>query len=225
MPPREIFIFGSGMEYLDLSLYEYRRFPIPMRSVGWLGRRFGVQGGGGQDLGAADRQRIRGASQRLGSVTLGTHECEFCPPDSAFEGNGEYRYYGRSGDVYVAPMMILHYMEEHGYRPPEEFLDGLKDIGRLEWDWRAERMLALVLDESEDFDFRCEAIIDLVNWRDGRVLDALMHSIQDEELVDSAGDEIGRSLGVLVARGDVGDLRVESLPEMVRIGLGQIVPQ
>ncbi|MFJ6650779.1 hypothetical protein ACIQPS_34705 [Streptomyces sp. NPDC091290] len=210
------------MEYLDLSLYEYRKFPLPMRSVGWLGRQFGVQGGV-QNVATADMQLLAETSQRLGSVTLGTHECEFCLTGSPFEGNGEYRYYDRNGDVFAAPMMILHYVGQHGYRPTVEFLESLKRVDRLDWDWRAERLLSILVDESEDFDFRCEAIIDLVNWReDSRVLEALIYSIQDEELVDAAGDEIGRSLGILMSHGIGGNLHIDSLPEMVKIGLDQV---
>ncbi|UYQ64536.1 HEAT repeat domain-containing protein [Streptomyces peucetius] len=211
------------MEFLDLSPYEYRKFPLPMRSVGWLGRRFGVQGGGAQNVTVADMQRFKGASRRLGSVTLGTHECEFCPADLPFEGNGEYRYYCRSGEVYAAPSMILHYVDEHGYCPPREFLESLHKIDQLDWDWRAERLIAILRDDSEDFDFRCEAIIDLVHWKDPRVLRVLTDSVKDEELVDIAGDEIGRSLGILVACGFAGDLRVESLPGIVKLGFEQIV--
>ena len=32
------------MEYLDLSPYAFLKFPLPTRSVGWLGSRYGVQG-------------------------------------------------------------------------------------------------------------------------------------------------------------------------------------
>lgn len=76
----------------------------------------------------------------MGSMTLGVHECEFCPYESAYEGNGEFRYYLRNGETYSAPMMVLHYMEAHGYRPPLVFREGLAETGDLLWDVRAQRL-------------------------------------------------------------------------------------
>ncbi|MFU8871209.1 hypothetical protein [Micromonospora sp. SL4-19] len=97
-------------------------------------------------------------------------------------------------------MMILHYVEDHGYRPPEEFLKSLTDAERLTWDWRAERLATVLLDKSEDLDFRCEAIADLAHWKDPRALDALTRAARDEELVDVAGVDLGRSLGGVAVR-------------------------
>ena len=52
----------------------------------------------------------------------GSHACELCGPfdegcwstDNLFVPSPEY--------LYVAPVMIAHYIEEHRYRPPEEFV-------------------------------------------------------------------------------------------------------
>ncbi|MFK3978809.1 HEAT repeat domain-containing protein [Micromonospora sp. NPDC050397] len=209
------------MEFIDLSPYEYRAFPIPMRSVGWLGRKYGLQGSRGPHVKSADLKRLKAASRRLGAITLGTHECEFCSDGPAFEGNGEYRYYMPNGDAYSAPMMILHYVEEHGYRPPDVFLDCLEDVGGLVWDWRAARLRRVLLDASEDLDFRCEAIIDLANWKDPRSLEALISAIEDEDLIDVAGDEIGRSLGSFLGCEFAGDLRVEDFSGEIRRGIDE----
>ncbi len=70
----------------------------------------------------------------------GVHYCEFCPPPE-FEkipdriisrvvkycpnGNGEIRVNGRSGIIYVAPVLIYHYVKEHGYLPPKEFVNAV----------------------------------------------------------------------------------------------------
>jgi hypothetical protein len=113
----------------------------------------------------------------------------------------EYRYYLPDGEIYAAPMMILHYVEEHGYRPPGELRDGLRAAGQPRWDWRAERLHAVLLDQSADPDFRCQAAVDLANWNDLRALDALRCAAHDEDLADVAGDEIGRSLAAFVDRG------------------------
>lgn len=45
-------------------------------------------------------------------------------------GNGEIRI--RNGDiVYAAPILIVHYIEEHGYLPPSEFLRALEAAAEL----------------------------------------------------------------------------------------------
>jgi hypothetical protein len=174
----------GGVEYLDMSPYEYGSFPLPMRVVGWLGRRYGVPGGGAAPLVGAELARLRAACRRLGSRALGWHDCEFC---SAFAGNGEYRFYLPDGEIYAAPMMILHYVEEHGYRPPRDLLDGLRTGARLRWDWRAERLRAVLLDEAADPDWRVEAAIDLPNWSNRWAFEALHHAAHDDELADVAG--------------------------------------
>jgi hypothetical protein len=51
----------------------------------------------------------------------------------------------------------------------------------------------------------------------------LVRAGRDEELIDVAGDEVGRSLGVLALRGSVNGLRYESLADIVRFGFDEIV--
>ncbi len=40
----------------------------------------------------------------------------------------------RAGKVYAAPTLIYHYMKNHNYRPPNEFLEALDemDLQKLE---------------------------------------------------------------------------------------------
>ncbi|MDT0532138.1 hypothetical protein RM555_24375 [Micromonospora sp. DSM 115977] len=206
------------MEYLDLSPYDYLGFPLPMRTVGWLGRRYGVQCASMAPMAGAELEQLKAISRRLASRTLGWHDCDFC---GAFEGNGEYHYYLPDGEIYAAPMMILHYVEEHGYRPPRELRDGLQAAGQLRWDRRAERLHSVLLDQSEELEFRCHAAVDLANWNDPRALDALRRAAHDEDLVDVAGDEIGRSLAAFVDRGLARDLLAEDLHDMVRYGIDE----
>ncbi|MFJ8104221.1 hypothetical protein [Streptomyces sp. NPDC096132] len=188
------------MEYLDLSPYEYARFPLALRCIGWLGREHGVQGSGEPPVTAAELTRLKTASQRLGSVMLGVHECEFCPEESAYQGTGEFRYYLRNGESYSAPMMVLHYVEAHAYRPPLVFREGLTETGDLPWDVRAQRLSDILLDASEGFDFRCQAVIDLANWPDARAVDALDRAAAAEELADIVGEEIHRSRELVISR-------------------------
>ncbi|MBL7258119.1 hypothetical protein [Paractinoplanes lichenicola] len=197
------------MEYLDLSPYEFSSSALPMRSVGWLGAGHGVQGGTANPLTGSEMANLRAASRRVGSIALGFHQCEFC---GEVEGNGEFRYYLPGGEIYAAPAMILHYAARHSYRPPRELLT---DFVPPVWDWRAERVRALLLDSSADFQWRAGAIVDIAQWDDRRGFDALWHvmtSDEDRELLECTSDDIGRSLAAFTGTG----LTAEDLHPYVR---------
>jgi hypothetical protein len=51
----------------------------------------------------------------------GYHTCEFC---GRSHGIGNFGV--PSGDLlFVAPEMVVHYIEQHGYRPPAEFVEAV----------------------------------------------------------------------------------------------------
>jgi hypothetical protein len=187
-----------------------------MRAVGWLGSEHGLRGGTGATLTAAELRLLRTASRRAGGLSLGWHECEFC---SVVEGNGEFRYYLPGGVTYAAPTMIVHYAEQHSYRPPADLMDGLSEAVRPRWDWRAERLCSILLDASVDFDWRADAAVDLACWDDPRAYDALRRTLRDDELVDCAGEEIGRSLAAFDGRAYADNLAGENLHPLLRFGL------
>jgi hypothetical protein len=56
----------------------------------------------------------RSAGGRLG----GWHTCEFCGKALGFGSFGV----PADGRLFYAPDMIAHYVEEHGYAPPEMFI-------------------------------------------------------------------------------------------------------
>lgn len=73
----------------------------------------------------------------------GTHVCEFCQPPHDIialdwryefvwaqprEGNGEIRVAGLNRFIYVAPVLIVHYIAEHQYQPPEESIDAVLQL-------------------------------------------------------------------------------------------------
>ena len=62
---------------------------------------------------------------KLSGLTKGHHYCPFC---NNFTGQGEFYIpilpaSNRKG--YSAPHMIIHYIEEHNYCPPQEFMDAV----------------------------------------------------------------------------------------------------
>jgi hypothetical protein len=52
--------------------------------------------------------------------SLGVHFCSLCAPGPAAVGRREL-YIPGAGCVYVAPELLVHYIVDHGYAPPQEF--------------------------------------------------------------------------------------------------------
>jgi hypothetical protein len=124
--------------YPDLSPYEYSEHDPSRKTVniGWLGV--------GSMFNVGDSEpEFRHALLELiahGDVNLtrGWHRCEFCdaepgievPFESAqqgrvFLGHAEVHVLGTDGVVYAAPTMVYHYVAEHGYLPPQQFIDAV----------------------------------------------------------------------------------------------------
>jgi hypothetical protein len=90
------------------------------RSIGWLGDHVPYQGTVGPAAMAAIRY-FRTAHRR-GDPFLGIHRCEICKQAI---GRQEF-FIDLDGVRYILPQMVVHYIEDHGYAPPNEFLEGLE---------------------------------------------------------------------------------------------------
>jgi hypothetical protein len=59
--------------------------------------------------------------------TRGAHECPYCPdarPGYIKDQTGSAEIRVPSGNIiYCCPELIYHYVLEHGYKPPQEFID------------------------------------------------------------------------------------------------------
>jgi len=114
-------------------------------NIGWLDKDVAYQTG---DVPAEFVGRLRDICRSGVNRTRGLHQCNLCPPDQATTwvepttirgsaadyvvGGAEIRVLSRDGTVYASPDMIIHYVESHGYRPPEEFIEAVlaSDINR-----------------------------------------------------------------------------------------------
>lgn len=98
-------------------------------NVGWLDVSEDYQRG-------ETSSEFRTALQRLSANPIilhrGFHMCQFCPAEDARIwppshperlGNGQIRVRSADGVWYAAPVMIYHYVVEHGYRPPAAFIE------------------------------------------------------------------------------------------------------
>lgn len=123
------------MYYPDLSPYTYSRSPSGSEvvNVGWLEKpHFFPQGTVPEH--ALDRLFL--LCLQPVNRTRGHHTCQFCQNPSvgfraerndkeAWLGSAEIRLTGKNGRVYAAPDLIYHYITDHCYRPPDEFVAAL----------------------------------------------------------------------------------------------------
>jgi len=130
------------MFFADLTPYEYGyEMPrINVLNVGWLGRGHEFPVGVVSEAFAEALRRLIKSPENL---YRGYHSCQFCPeppivvgsnglrvraPPGETEGNGEIRVAGANGILYVAPVLIAHYVKVHKYRPPQEFIDAVTSV-------------------------------------------------------------------------------------------------
>ncbi|MEZ5324229.1 MAG: hypothetical protein R3F19_04110 [Verrucomicrobiales bacterium] len=122
----------------DLTAYSYFPGEPKVKNIGWLSIEHDYKRGP-VPLGFVD-ELVRFLSKDLDAVTRGRHVCEFCkPPQEIIEsdqnyievweyfrcGNGEIRVIGENGTTYSAPALLLHYIAEHQYQPPAEFVEAV----------------------------------------------------------------------------------------------------
>ena len=87
------------------------------------------------------------------SAGLGFHICEFCfsetaPPPWPPEAMGHGYICAIHGDrVFVAPQMLPHYIEKHGYLPPAEFITAVSESplpGTVAYQAAADRFTSVI---------------------------------------------------------------------------------
>jgi hypothetical protein len=124
------------MFFADLTPYEYgyEEVRANILNVGWLARGHVFPVGAVSDTFVKVLRRLVASPVNL---YRGYHTCEFCPepplvvsasgrrvsnPPGETMGNGEIRVAGSRGRIYVAPVLVAHYVRAHHYLPPEEFI-------------------------------------------------------------------------------------------------------
>ncbi|NJQ16050.1 DUF7919 family protein [Streptomyces bohaiensis] len=117
--------------YEDLTPYEYDDEPLPGGvNIGWLSKQHPYRHGRTPEgLVEALAHLAKDSKNRY----RGYHHCELCSSfeeaeqsarrEGLFMGNAEIHIPGGSGITYVAPTLIVHYVEAHEYLPPDAFID------------------------------------------------------------------------------------------------------
>jgi hypothetical protein len=123
--------------YPDLTPYEFSAGESDLLNIGWLSKEQPFRRGPVPYLFASELRRL---SQSPVNLYRGVHLCEFCTPpedlvalgeqcrnvwEMARSGNGEVRVQSSSGATYAAPTLVWHYVVEHQYQPPQEFIDAV----------------------------------------------------------------------------------------------------
>jgi len=133
--------------FKDLTPYEYFSneplTPKPL-NIGWLSVEKPFETGATSQK-FKDRLLKFCSDEYILVVTRGLHICEFCnrshklsyerwikkqegrygdKAHAASIGNGEIRVLGKSA-IYAAPALIYHYVLEHQYQPPDEFIEAI----------------------------------------------------------------------------------------------------
>ena len=90
--------------------------------VGWIGDKIPSVGEVTNDI--IEKLEWAYDNRAIDQGWLGEHDCEIC---NNYTDRGEILIIDED-KMYVAPKMILHYIKEHSYRPPEEFLEAVDKI-------------------------------------------------------------------------------------------------
>lgn len=118
---------GNAMAwYPDLGTETMITSGAHVRAIGWLSREHPYPTG---DVPKDVFRRIRVFCRMAGTETLnlgwgiycGLHCCEFCGTFYTGANAGA----PVDGVLYVFPEMLAHYIQVHGYAPPDEFIDAI----------------------------------------------------------------------------------------------------
>jgi hypothetical protein len=140
--------------YADLSPYRYNfnRAIEGVVNIGWLDPSVSYQQGDVPDVVAMKLIELYHRKQHV-HVMRGFQQCPFCPakPDDwrywiiletsegeVHLGNAELWIPGKSGEFYASPNLIIHYIMEHHYQPPQEYIDAVLAF-ELTPEWDANR--------------------------------------------------------------------------------------
>ncbi len=107
------------MWFEDLSLCTYFPADAMLVAVGWLER------GKSFPKGTVDRRLYEALAEMRKNpwqplVSAGVHECDLCCFEPEVCGSANL-FIPAYGTIYVCPEMIVHYMNAHGYAPPDVF--------------------------------------------------------------------------------------------------------
>lgn len=121
--------------YIDLSNYVYLpEFTRPRtQNVGWLDLSHEFDK---MDASESDLNLLWEFCKVSIAQTRGIQNCSFCGGNqpvvcersglNLLLGASEIRVFAPDDKIYAAPTLIFHYVSQHNYRPPDEFMNALR---------------------------------------------------------------------------------------------------
>jgi hypothetical protein len=121
---RPVFLPEENMEEIemyfpDLSSYRYLGPEPNTLNVGWLD---GIHPYPTGNTPAEFAERLLAFLKVPVRFTFGVHSCEICHNERSGD---EIRVFGHDQTIYAAPRMIYHYVVDHNYSPPKEFIQAV----------------------------------------------------------------------------------------------------
>lgn len=127
----------------DLTPYEYGPSQIPdgfeAFNLGWLEPEHDVPTSEGEPDPQLVDKLVTIAADHRAAVMRGFQRCWLPHPDgedfpfesvwngrTLFLGNSEIHVVASDGRLLAAPALVLHYIRDHHYRPPEDFIEAVK---------------------------------------------------------------------------------------------------
>jgi hypothetical protein len=132
--------------FKDLTHFEYFGSIHPYSdnylNIGWLAKNYVFPTGSVSDKFLLNLEQL--CKEPAQPRTLGLHYCELCPTPLQIRqsggvfseeqerklggkyGTGEIHVNGENGLIYAAPVLIYHYIKEHQYQPPMEFIKAVE---------------------------------------------------------------------------------------------------
>jgi hypothetical protein len=121
--------------FQDLTPYTYSPTECPTLNIGWIGRDADFTRGLVSEVFS---RKLLALATRPVNVMRGVHHCELCgiespiividpglPGRRAILGTGEVRVLREDGILLAAPTLVVHYIDAHGYKPPQDFIDAV----------------------------------------------------------------------------------------------------
>lgn len=120
----------------ELSTFQYKikGQPVDIAMVGWLDLEHSHTKG---PVSEQFLERLWLYCRNPVRQSKGFHSCDFCGPEWVMQvaerneerldlGSAEILVRSNSGVTYAAPDLIYHYIIEHQYRPPQEFIEAVE---------------------------------------------------------------------------------------------------
>ncbi len=116
----------------DLTQFKYWHSPVLTEhkdlpeefdayAVGWMGNKVDVSGPFPEEL--FNALKFASKKNSVDQGALGYHTCEIC---NKYDDRGEF-FIKHNNIYYVLPQMVFHYIKEHSYLPPKQFINALSE--------------------------------------------------------------------------------------------------